>query len=731
MLTNYHNYFMYEQYVRERSQPMTIDVDAITIDTFDDYFNGCINILLDAPNTISEDDILSGRAESVSDEDEEYVSHTPIWIDFRGAIKVPLMPVDLLFNLAGWYAIIRTGDAIQPRHIIFDPRYMTRGTIKKFFDNHVIPQVRKRIPNKDINAILDDTSYLFRQADRFSNWLMDTINLRDFIDLMHIDPEFYETLFVDLTDVPIEDFKKAGMDITTKAINIIMKSGDVMPYEHCLAVAFRSKEGINEKQYKEFGHSIGAKPDGNGGVFPIPINTSFINGGIGDPMYYLIDSSAGRTAQILSKINVGDSGAFARLLGLNNTDTFLHHDPTYDCHTTNYQRFHVGSIEHLQRIMGRYYKLQENGIEYNCTTADTHLIGKTILLRSPQTCASFAKGHGICYKCYGDLAYTNNNINIGKMAAEILSSRLTQRLLSAKHLLETSIAKLVWTPGFDEFFELDVNAIKLQDDLDYKAYSIIIDPDDIDMEDKLDYYSDDEGNSSSSGSEVYNEFITKFVIRHNKSGELFEINTENFDKMYLSSDFNNIIRRKASASDDNKFVIPLSALSPDDYIFYMVIHNNELSKTMEDIMNIINKNPVTKSMDRHQLLQAFVDTTIKGGLYISSVHCEVILANQLRDAENILERPNWEIKDIPYQILTLHDALNYNPSIVITLMYQSLSKVLYNPLSFKKRGVSFIDLFFQEHVTDTISNAADIIDGEPDDLHKSLVSPFIKVETPE
>lgn len=731
MLNNYQNYFMYEPYVRERSQPMVIDVDDITIDSFDDYFNGCINILLDAPNTVTEEQILSGKVD-ISDEDEQYVSSTPIWIDFRGAIKVPLMPVDLLFNLAGWYAIIHIGLSIQPRHIIFDPRYMTRGTIKKFFDTHVIPQVRKRIPNKDINAILDDTSYLFRQADRFSNWLMDTINLEDFIDLMHIDPEFYETLFADLTDVPIEDFKKVGMDITNKAIDIIMRSGDVMPYEHCLAVAFRSKEGINDKQYKEFAHSIGPKPDGNGGVYPIPINTSFINGGVGDPMYYLIDSAAGRIAQILSKINVGDSGAFARLLGLNNTDTFLNYDQTYDCHTRNYELYTVASADHLQRIAGRYYRLHENGVEYNCSIEDTHLIGRQILLRSPMTCDSNAKGHGVCYKCYGDLAYTNNNINIGKMAAEILSSKLTQRMLSAKHLLETAITKLVWTQAFDMFFEIDVNAVKLQDDLDYKSYSIIIDPDDIDMEDKLDYNSDD-GDDISGGSSygVYNEFITKFIVRDNKTKEIYEIHTENFDKMYLSSDFNNIIRRRASASDDNKFVIPLSAISPDDYIFYIVIHNNELSKTMEDLMDIINKNQVTKSMDRHKLLQTFIDTTIKGGLYISAVHCEIILANQIRSSENILEKPDWSTYNADYQILTLNDALNYNQSIVITLMYKSLSKVLYNPLSFKKRGASFIDLFFQENVIDSIADSADIIEGTPDDNHKSLVSPFIKVETTE
>lgn len=718
---------MYKPFVTNRSVPMVINIDDITVDTFDEYFNGCINMLLDAPNTITEEDIFT-KSTKLSDPEDDilYLSSTSIWIDFRGVIQVPLKAADLLFNLAGWYAVIKLGMDIEPCHIIFDPRYMTRSTIKDYFDMWIIPPVRKIVPIRDLNAILDDTSYLFRQADRFSMWLMDTLNLEDFIDLMKLDPEFYDTLFNDLSDVPIEEFKAAGMDLTKKAMDIILRSGNVMPYEHCLAVAFRSKEGININQYKEFGHSIGPKPDGNGSIYPVPINSSFINGGVGDPMYYLIDSSAGRTAQILSKINVADSGSFARLLGLNNTDTYLHHDPNYDCHTRNYQRYEVKSAQHLKAIYGRYYRLYPDGMEYCCSLGDTFLIGQTILLRSPMTCASNAKGHGICYKCYGDLAYVNNNISVGKISAEIPSSKLTQRLLSAKHLLEAVIKALQWTEGFFQFFEIEGNAIKLQSDIDLKQYSIIIDPDDIDMDDKLDLSNDDDGDPNPS-SDIYNEHITKFTIV-SKSGASYEIHTSEFDKMYLTSDLNNIIRRKASATEDDKFIIPMSAIPTDDYIFYMIIHNNELSKAMEDIINIINKNAVTKSMDKDQLLQAFIDTSIRGNLYIAAVHCEVILSNQIRNAENILEKPDWSIPGIPYQILTLNDALNYNPSIIITLMYQSLSKVLYNPLSFKKRGTSFIDLFFQENVTENLKDVSEIVDGKPDVTGTGLKAPFIKVE---
>ena len=712
MLVNHENYFMYDSFVRNRNTRFIIDVDDICIDNFNEYFEGCMNLLRDAPS------------ETGDETDFDYVTQVPIYVNFRDRIEVPLRVPDLLFNLAGWYACIRTNQLIQPRHIIFDPRYMTRATIKRFMDTHIIPQTRKTIPTRELSAILDDTSVLFKQADEFSLFLMDTANLEDNLDLMNIDKEFYDILHADLSDVPIEEFNKAGMDLTNRAVEIILKSGEVMPYEHCFATAFRSKEGINIKQYKEAAISIGTKPDGNGGVFAVPINTSFMNGGVGDPLYYFIDSSNGRTAQIMSKINVGDSGAFARLLGLNNTDTYLYPDPNYDCCTRNFQKITITNIEFLNRYIGRYYRMFPDGMQYVINKEDTWLVGKTIYLRSPMTCASNARGDGICYKCYGDLAYTNNNINIGKMAAEILSSKLTQRLLSAKHLLTTVIKKIKWTQDFYRFFDIEGNAIKLQDDVELKNFTIIIDPDDIDMENELDFSDDD--SRSSGNSEIYNEYITKFTIV-SKAGEEMEIHTEDFDKMYLTTDFNNIIRKKAVNADD-KFAIPMSSISTDDYIFYIVIHNNEMSKTMEELMDIINKNAVTKSMDKDQILQAFIDTTIKGDLYIHSSHCEVILSNQLRDAEDPLSRPQWQYPNAAYQIFTLNDALNYNPSVIITLMYQRLSKVLYNPLTFKKNGTSFIDLFFMENPTEHLAKTTEIIEGRPDDeKSNTLQKAFIKV----
>ena len=50
----------------------------------------------------------------------------------------------------------------------------------------------------------------------------------------------------------------------------------------------------------------------------------------------MVESAKGRQAQIYSKNNVGTSGAFARILGLNNRDTRLHPSQTYTCTTRHF-----------------------------------------------------------------------------------------------------------------------------------------------------------------------------------------------------------------------------------------------------------------------------------------------------------------------------------------------------------------------------------------------------------
>lgn len=673
--THPENYWIYQPITNR--EIVSIDSRSIDISNWQNHYDAILNLLRDGIET---DEIHKGI----------------ISVTFADDITVELYIVDYIINLMMWNMLIRTGMVIESRHIFFDNE-ITQDTIKKYIDKFLIDENRKRFTNKELNNIIDDTLYKIHDIDEFALYLSNTVNLEDNVMLMNNCKEFYECMHPDMSSVPIEDVKDVGMEYANKAINLIKHSKKYLGWDHCLADASRAGEGINPKQFKEFTISIGTKPNGQGEVFEIPISNSFINGGVVNPIDYFIESSTGRIAQIIKYNNVGDSGHFARLLGLNNMDSKLYPDPNYDCHTRNFIKINVCNKKVLKMLHNRYYRLHENGVENLIKySEDENLIGKDIYLRSPITCASAARGHGICYKCYGDLAYTMHDVkndfgvNIGRIASEILSSSLTQKLLSAKHLLETHIEKVIWSPKFNELFEIEGNLIRLDSNTDLKDTKIIIDPDLIELEneedDDLTNYDDDDSTP------IYNEYITEFDVYQN--GEIFNITNDKNIKIYISNELNTIIRRKGEPID-GKIYIDFSELK-DATLFIIPIKNNELSKTLEHLEDLLNKNSTIKGMNIHQLLQSVIETVIEGKLNIASSHLEVIISNQCRDDENILERPKWYLYHPGYEILSLNRALTCNPSITISMSYQKIGKLLYNPLTFKKNGLSFMDLFFME-----------------------------------
>ena len=262
-------------------------------------------------------------------------------IVFTDGIELNLTIFDYFFNLIFWNLILSVGDKIRGEHLFFEEA-ITKKSIKKYIDEKFIDTYRIPLNNIEgtnpeavnilLNNIIDTTLYEFSNIDEFSMYLANTINLEDDLELMKKYPETYDFYHADLSGVRIEDVKNVGMDITNKLIEYIKNS------DHCLADAFIAEEGINPRQHKEVYVNIGPKPDGKRGIFPFIINNSFTNGGVKDILSFYIDSNGGRTAQIIAKCNVGTSGHFARLLGLNNRDTILHPYPEYDCHTKNYEK---------------------------------------------------------------------------------------------------------------------------------------------------------------------------------------------------------------------------------------------------------------------------------------------------------------------------------------------------------------------------------------------------------
>lgn len=660
-LKNYTNYGVYAELIKNGK--FTLYTKDITKDNIFNHFMNIVNIFKDGIET-------------------EYVQSLMVDIVFDTGDQIQLSLFDLYTNLIMWRIIVSI-ESIKPKHIFFNDRF-TKDVIKNYIDKFYIIPYRKVIPNIKMNNVIDDCIKLYKYINLFDMYLANTVCLEDFINLMNEHPRVKEILHVNLENVPIEEYSKHTDDLINELMKYIINS------DHCLRDSILSSQGVNPKQFKEFAVSIGSKPDGTGGIFPAVINSNYITGGLTDLVSLYIDEYIGRLAQILSKQNVGSSGDFARLLGLNNQDSFLHHDPNYICNSQNFQKVEIKNESILKRLSFRYYRLHPQGMEYNLNSfTDKHLIGRTIYLRSPMTCASSSKGEGICYRCYGDISYTNSNINIGKIAAEILSEKLTQRLLSAKHILESAIKESKWCEHFNYFFIVDGNLIAIDDDLeDISKYSLVIDIDNI--------ISDDE----------YDETGYLYQFKVSDGVNLYDIYTEETDKIFLNSDLSIYISEKYH--QQTTVSIPFTDLVNIN-LFNIILHNNEITKALEDIEKTIDNTKITPMLDRHELLQRFTDTVYLGKLDVSSVHLEVILSNQIRDIDDELELVDWTLQEPLYRIYTLKQALKKHPSITTSLSFREISRQFSDPLTYRKKRPSFMDLFFMVKPQDFLNSKEEII----------------------
>lgn len=695
-LVNFNNYGIYANLIL--GQPLTIHTNDITKENILTHYYSLLNVFRDGIET-------------------ETVQQTFINICFdeNNGVCCELSLPDYFINLIFWYMIVHSDQKIKGKHLFFN-KAITRGNIKEYIDDNFIDVNRGIISNLKMCNIIDDALYLMIVIDDFSWYFANSMDLKCLSDLMDNNKDFYDLLHIQLKDYNLEDIKNKGMEATKKIVDTILQDPNNTLYYY-----FLSGECINIKQFKEVVCNIGTKPNGQGGIYPTCVDKSFITGGTNDALSYVIESSTGRIAQIIVEGNTGTSGYFAWLLGLNSSNTFLHHDKDYICDSKNFQILEIKNERISSRLLNRWFRFKPNGFEYLITKQNyKDLVGKTIYLRSPMTCASASRGNGVCYKCYGKLAHTNSDINIGQIASESLSSELTQRMLSAKHLLESNVRKLKWIDenAFNKFFTLNYNILSINcDDIDLSKYIININREYILLENEVDEYS------------LYNEFVNVISIIDIESGHEYNIGTSDSDNMYFTEEFLEIINK--TDVDIDTISIPMESLK-DIQLFLIKLHNNELSIALDKITHLINNSATTKKYNRHGLLQDLIETVLDGGISVDSVHLEIILQNQLRNVNDILDTPDWQYEDEDCLVLTLHEALTNNPSITNSLLYENVNKTLFNYKSYMKHKASIMDLYFmkqpQEFLKDVYVPPTINTQEEFDDINLQQVIRFCELD---
>lgn len=262
-------------------------------------------------------------------------------------------------------------------------------------------------------------------------------------------------------------------------------------------------------------------------------------------------------------------------------------------------------------------------------------------------------------------------------------------ILSAKHLLTTVSERVQFNEDFYKFFNLsagEINPILNNSDIsNLDDWAIWINPNDLQRSEELD---DDSS---------FNTYVnSKFYVQNLVTKESFEIYSDTDREMYLTEEALELMKK-------GKGYIRFKDMDENTTLFELVIMNNELTKPLYEIMDILNSSskyevPMTYS----EMAQKFTELLIDANIDAMAISGELIINRLIRrDPDEDFSRPDFTEKELePYQIYTVLKALELNKSPLIGLASQNIKKqLLSDDLVTKKNGSSYIDPFFKKKVS--------------------------------
>ena len=430
--------------------------------------------------------------------------------------------------------------------------------------------------------------------------------------------------------------------------------------ETSLRPYIKGKVGFKEKQLRECFLTIGYRPDLKGNIFPTPIDSNYIMG-LNSIEEYYVNAVGARKSIITNFKSVKKAGYLTRRL-LMLTCTIELSD-IEDCHTAYTIEYPVLDQDSLDRIHGRYL-VNESGNLEKITKYRTELIGYTINLRSPITCA--CSDNKICKTCYGpELATVNQGLTVGIIATLFLTNIMTQMLLSSKHLLRVDASEIDWPSEFEHYFDIKKKIITPKQAFRFK---ILINTDDLEYEDN---------------NEI---FTTVFSVNLGDMG-IKEI--ESPVPLYLCDK----IKKEIKVAGN----IELENLALHDKCFSFITANKEFAKSINEIEVILdNKSHLINSDDIFEIFKVFLSKIKENHITINSVHLEAILKNLVRKKHNKSEYFNFaDPGDDEYTVLTVKSALVNHPSVTVSLSFERILSQLKNPETYFKDNTSKFDKFYE------------------------------------
>jgi hypothetical protein len=216
-----------------------------------------------------------------------------------------------------------------------------------------------------------------------------------------------------------------SLDFTTDKIIEVMKTDDSLK-DNAVARAVRANL-VKVNQVAQIVGPRGYLTDIDSNIFETPILLGYFEG-ISTLYDSMIESRSAAKALTFTKKPLRQVEYFNRKMQLSTSN--VHDLVMGDCGTKKFSTITID--KHLLKCMeGKYYIDGERLIAIGLN--DTHLIGKTLHVRSAFYCA-YRGAASVCSCCFGELAYSVPlNTNLGHVSSTEMCHEGSQLVMSVKH----------------------------------------------------------------------------------------------------------------------------------------------------------------------------------------------------------------------------------------------------------------------------------------------------------
>lgn len=424
---------------------------------------------------------------------------------------------------------------------------------------------------------------------------------------------------------------------------------------------------VKPKQMEELYINFSQIPDGRN-IIPVIMNGNGFRAGYHSLPVFYTGAIAARVPDIMNKDYMGAAGYFNRNLMMLAYGTI---SPTvYDCGSKNPIPITVDETI-LEMFDGRYYyEEKNNGILKVLHKGDKDKIGKRFWFRSPCTCNL---NEDCCHICYGQRAMKVADLTGGFIyTTELMTSRVSQNILSAKHLLKSNAEKIVFSPSFDKYFIIDMSTIIPKDD--GKRFDIYI------REDYLDNISDQ---------------FTCYIGK-----DLIPVTISNYASISIPDSI--LDKCKDVVIDDVTYykITSHKILEAGGQFAVVIPINIMMTKRYMDIMKLF-ESDITRFATIEDAVVALAKM-LHGLIPILSTHGEILIGHLIRRVDNKLLRPDWSQENQEYQIMRLKTVLQNIEAFSTAMSFEQTKHHLYHSIFDERNSINrvgvrgFVDYLFGE-----------------------------------